>query len=155
MGQSQPSLSALDTPGDKAFNLLFRNPGQGHHWLTIKLVRTKSNRMGIRASIRIAVEDPGSVSRRIHRASSSGSGCGGNSLMQTIGSGRAARVARLEVDWPTGRVPTLIRGIPVERALEIVGGKEGYRSLDWTPIRRTAASLAKGDRVPAPTHPIR
>jgi len=37
MGQSQPSLRDIATPGDKAFNPLFQNLGQGHHWLTIKL----------------------------------------------------------------------------------------------------------------------
>ena len=30
-------------PGDRAHNVLFQNPGHGNHWLTIKLVGTRTN----------------------------------------------------------------------------------------------------------------
>ena len=40
-------------PGDRAHNLLFRNPGHGRHWLDVKLSGTRTNRAGIGA------EDPG------------------------------------------------------------------------------------------------
>ena len=35
------------TPGDRAHNLLFQNPGHGRHWLAAKLVGTKTNRAAI------------------------------------------------------------------------------------------------------------
>ena len=41
------------TPGDQAYNALFQNPGQGRHWLKVKLVGTKTNRAALGA------EDPG------------------------------------------------------------------------------------------------
>ena len=31
-------------PGDRAYNVLFQNPGHGNHWLKVKLVGTKTNR---------------------------------------------------------------------------------------------------------------
>ena len=34
-------------PGDRAKNLLFRNPGQGRHWVAVKLVGTRTNRAAI------------------------------------------------------------------------------------------------------------
>ncbi len=40
-------------PGDRAHNLLFRNPGQGRHWLAVKLVGTRTNRSAIGARIRV------------------------------------------------------------------------------------------------------
>ena len=40
-------------PGDRANNLLFRNPGQGRHWLAVKLVGTRTNRAAIGRGIRV------------------------------------------------------------------------------------------------------
>ncbi len=40
-------------PGDRAHNLLFRNPGQGRHWLAVKLVGTRTNRSAIGARLRV------------------------------------------------------------------------------------------------------
>ena len=37
------------TPGDKAHNALFNNPGHHRHWLTLRLVGTRSNRFGLGA----------------------------------------------------------------------------------------------------------
>ena len=34
-------------PGDRAHNVLFQNPGYGNHWLTIKLVGTRTNRAAL------------------------------------------------------------------------------------------------------------
>ena len=39
--------------GDKYHNLLFENPGQGNHWLTVKLVGKKTNRAAIGARIKV------------------------------------------------------------------------------------------------------
>ena len=38
--------------GDKYHNVLFQNPGQGNHWLTVKLVGKKTNRAAIGAGSR-------------------------------------------------------------------------------------------------------
>ena len=39
--------------GDRYHNLLFQNPGQGNHWLTMKLVGKKTNRAAIGARIKV------------------------------------------------------------------------------------------------------
>ena len=50
--------------GDKYHNVLFQNPGQGNHWLTVKLVGKKTNRAAIGARIKVvtagrqAADDP-------------------------------------------------------------------------------------------------
>ena len=77
--------------GDKYHNVLFQNPGQGNHWLTVKLVGKKTNRAAIGA--RIKVVTAGETPLTIHRHVSSGSSFGANPLQQTIGLAKADRVA--------------------------------------------------------------
>ena len=89
-------------PGDRSFNALFRNPGHGHRWVTLRLVGTRSNRSAIGARIRVDVRDPDGSTRSIHRLVSGGSSFGGNSLAQTIGLGDADR-DRIRHDPLAGR----------------------------------------------------
>ncbi len=124
------------TPGDLAHNVLFQNPGHGRHWINVKLVGTRSNRAAIGASVR--VDSPfasGGVTSR-YRVIGSGSSFGGNSLAPTIGLGPATSISTLEVYWPTSRLRQTFHNVPVDRAIEITEGSDGYRVLDWSPIVR-------------------
>ena len=89
--------------GDKYHNILFQNPGQGNHWLTVKLIGKKTNRPAIGA--RIKVVTAGEKPLTIHRHVSSGSSFGANPLEQTIGLARADRVAVLEIHGPRAGRP--------------------------------------------------
>ena len=117
------------TPGDKAHNVLFRNPGQGHHWLQVKLVGTKSNRSAIGAKVRAEVAGPGGVSQTIYRTVSGGSSFGGNSLVVSLGLGKATSVKTLTITWPTSKVVQTFHDVKGDRAIEIVEGGESYRTL--------------------------
>jgi FG-GAP-like repeat/ASPIC and UnbV len=117
--------------GDKYHNLLFQNPGQGNHWLTIRLVGTRTNRSAIGA--RIKVITAGERPSTIHRHVSSGSSFGGNALEQTIGLGRAGRVALLEIRWPTSGTTQVLRDLDSDQAIEVTEQAEGYRKLDSKP----------------------
>src|SRR5262249_44177833 len=75
--------------GDKSHNILFQNPGQGNHWLTVKLVGRKSNRPAIGA--RIKVVTAGDRPSTFYRHVSSGSSWGANPFQQTIGLAKADR----------------------------------------------------------------
>ncbi len=88
-------------PGDRAHNVLFENPGHGHHWLTVRLIGTRTNRAAIGARIRVdlATPDGGTASR--YRTITTGSSFGGNPLACTIGLGRSGAIRALEVSWPT------------------------------------------------------
>ncbi len=124
--------------GDRYHNILFRNPGRGHHWLTVKLIGRKTNRAAIGA--RIKVVTAGEAPMTIHRHISSGSSFGANPLRQTIGLGKAVRVARLEVDWPTSGTTQVFRDIDADRSIEINELDAGYRSSDVAPIRKAPGS---------------
>ncbi len=109
-------------PGDKARNVLCQNPGQGNHWLNVKLVGTGSNRaaIGVEAWAEIKAADGSLESRYCVIGNESSSGA--NSLDTTIGLGRAVSVTTLEVHWPTSRVRQTFHDVLADRAIEITEG---------------------------------
>jgi hypothetical protein len=122
------------TNGDKYHNILFQNPGHDNRWLTVKLVGKKTNRSAIGARIKAvtAAAEPLTV----HRHVSSGSSFGANPLQQTLGLGKADKVATLEIHWPTSGTTQVFHDIAVNQAIEITEFAESYRKLDWKPLPR-------------------
>lgn len=119
-------------PGDKYHNVLFANPGQGNHWLNVKLVGKTSNRNAIGA--RIKVVTAGEHPLTIHRHVSSGSSFGANPLEQLVGLGRSERVAELEIKWPTSGTTQVFRDVAVDMAIEITEFDTEYKELPYRPI---------------------
>ncbi len=122
------------TPGDKAGNLLFQNPGHGHHWLNVKLVGVTTNRSALGARITLQVREPDGTLTPRHRVVTSGSSFGGNPLATTIGLGTAREIASLTVTWPTSKTEQVFLDVPIDRAIEITEGVTPFRTLEWTPI---------------------
>jgi hypothetical protein len=120
--------------GDKYHNILFQNPGQKNHWLTVKLVGKKTNRAAFGA--RIKVMTGGEKPLTLYRHISSGSSFGGNALQQTIGLAQANRVARLEIQWPTSGTTQIFRDLAADQAIEVTEFADSFRSLDWKPLPR-------------------
>ena len=118
--------------GDKYHNILFQNPGQGNHWLTIKLTGKKTNRSAIGARIKVLIEEP--QPRAIHRLVSSGSSFGANALQQTIGLAGAKSVATLEVYWPASHTTQVFHGVAADQAISITEFDLAFRRLDWKPL---------------------
>jgi hypothetical protein len=121
-------------PGDRAHSVLFQNPGSGHHWLTIKLVGTRTNRAALGARIRVDLPGPDGTVVSRYRTITAGSSFGGNPLACTVGLGPARAISALEVSWPTSRTRQTFRDIPVDRSIEITEGRPGFRVLDAPPI---------------------
>jgi hypothetical protein len=128
-------------PGDKAHNALFENPGHGRRWLTLRLVGTRSNRAAIGARVRVVVSGPDGP-RSIHGVIGGGSSFGNNPLTPTIGLGRARAIDAVEIAWPDGGTRQVARGLPLDRAVVITEGEEGFRLLDRAPIPRPGAPTA-------------
>ncbi len=117
------------TPGDKAHNVLFQNPGQRHHWLQVKLIGTKSNRSAIGAKVQAEVARPGGVSQTIYRTVSGGSSFGGNSLVVSLGLGEATSVKTLTITWPiAARTVQTFHDVRGDRAIEVVEGAESFKA---------------------------
>jgi hypothetical protein len=110
-------------PGDGFSNSFYENPGFGNHWLAVRLVGVRSNHAAIGARIRVDVVEEGER-RSIYRDVSSGGSFGSNPLRQTIGLGRADRVERLEIFWPTSGLTQSFEDVKVDRLFRIVEGED-------------------------------
>ena len=114
-------------PGDRSWNLLFRNPGHGRHWLKVRLIGTRTNHAALGAKIRLDIESKDGRKRSIFRTVGNNSSSGGNSLVQSIGLLDASRVAELTVTWPVSRTTQTFRDLRCDQAIEITEGAASYR----------------------------
>ena len=100
---------------------LLRNENHsGNHWLSVKLVGTRSNRSAIGG--RIAVTAAGR--RQLREVLSGSSYISQSDLRQHFGLGTTSKVDQIEVHWPSG-------------AVERVGSVEANQFLT---VRKAAAS---------------
>ena len=120
--------------GDVFPNVLFENPGHGHHWITLHLEGQTANRSAIGARISITARMPDGRTRTLHRTVSTGGSFGASSLQQEIGLGDATRIDTLRITWPTTERPTqTFTDLDVDQTLRIVEG-EAPVPLDRPPI---------------------
>ena len=104
--------------GDVFHNALYRNPGHGNHWITLRLEGTTSNRSAIGARIELEFTEAGE-SRTVYATVSTGSSFGGSSLQQELGLGTTARVDRLSITWPTSKTVQNFYDLPVNKIYHI------------------------------------
>ncbi len=123
-------------PGDRAHNLLFRNPGSKSHWLRVKLVGTRTNRAALGARIKATIRDDGGAVRTIHRTVGQNSSFGGNSLVEHLGLGTSDHLAELVVTWPASGTVQAFHDLSADRTIEITEGRDEVRPL--RPARPTA-----------------
>lgn len=112
-----------DFPGDRAADCLYQNPGFRNNWLTLKLTGRQSNRSAIGAHIKAECVDSGSP-RAVYKWVNSGGSFGANPLRQQIGLGKARRITRLEIYWPTSDTIQEFFDVAVNQTIEIVEGQQ-------------------------------
>lgn len=120
--------------GDRFNDTLFENPGFGNHWVTFQLVGRQSNRSAIGARIRADIVANG-VPRAVYRQIGSGGSFGCNPLRQTIGIGKATRIERLEVYWPTSDITQVFHDVAADQAIRIDEGAEEYEPLQLSSFK--------------------
>jgi enediyne biosynthesis protein E4 len=98
--------------------LLRNDLPRGSHWLQVRLVGTRSNRLGIGSRIRL---DAGGM-RQVGWVRSGSSYCSANDLKAYFGLGHATRIDRMEVRWPNG-VTESVRDVPIDRFVTIREGQ--------------------------------
>ncbi|WP_049961317.1 FG-GAP-like repeat-containing protein [Pseudacidobacterium ailaaui] len=113
-------------PGDTYQPVLYRNPGHGNHWITLKLEGVQTNRAAFGARIALTFRDQGTV-RHVYRTVGYGSSFGGNPLRQHIGVGKAASIEKLEIFWPVSKTTQVFSHVAVDQAFHI---KEGRATMD-------------------------
>ena len=120
-------------PGDRFHNALFRNPGFGNHWIAIKLEGVESNRSAIGARIRLEFQE-GEKGRSLYRWVNSGGSFGANPLRQQIGLGKAKRLDRIQIDWPSGRTQSF-RDVEVNQFIRVKEDQKDYDRLSRNSFR--------------------
>jgi hypothetical protein len=98
--------------GDRFQNVLFQNPGNENHWLSLRLHGHDSNRAGAGARIAVTVVNSSDETRLIHRTVSSGGSFGGSSYRQSIGLGADVADVTLQIRWPSGTVQVFSNVVP-------------------------------------------
>jgi hypothetical protein len=114
--------------GDVAYSVLYRNPGHGNRWITLRLEGRRSSRSALGARIRVRLrtaEGP----RDIHAVVGSGGSFAGSSLQQEIGLGRATAIEAVEIAWPAPGSTQAFRDVEMDRAYAVVEGAPSLRPL--------------------------
>ncbi|MDG2207835.1 MAG: CRTAC1 family protein [Pirellulales bacterium] len=118
--------------GDKFHDVIFDNPGFGNHWIKVQLIGTQSNRSAIGARIHIVIKENGKQCS-IYKYVNSGGSFGANPLRQSIGLGKASKIVKLEVYWPTTDITQTFDSVPLDCVIEITEGLQNFKILDLTP----------------------
>ena len=115
-------------PGDPFGDVLFKNPGFGNHFLTIKLVGTESNRSAIGTRVHAVLKE-GESQRSIYTWVNSGGSFGANPLRCELGLGKSESVERLEVYWPKSDKTQVFHEIAADQFLVIREGAQQYEVI--------------------------
>jgi hypothetical protein len=113
--------------GSDEDNALYRNLTRGRHWLVVRLVGQRSNRMGLGARVTVQAKIDGRQ-RQLTRWMLPATGYGSqNEPIVHIGLGDADAIEALEVVWPSGVIDR-IESLSVDRAIKVVEG-HGVRTV--------------------------
>jgi hypothetical protein len=123
--------------GDRAADCLYENPGFGNSWIKIKLVGTKSNRSAIGARIRAEITED-NRSRNVYKWVNSGGSFGASPLRQELGLGKANKIDRLEIYWPTTNHRQSFVDVSVNQVIEITEGSTDFsvQQLEQTKFKK-------------------
>ena len=122
--------------GDKFNDALFENPGSNNNWIALKLVGTRTNRCAIGARIRLLVTEEGSSEpRAIYRHVNSGGSFGANPLRQTLGTGKAKVIDRLEIYWPTSDTTQHFENVATNQMLQITESSDKFEVVPLVSFR--------------------
>jgi hypothetical protein len=124
-------------PADKAWSVLYENPGNENGWLVLELEGVRSNRKALGARLELALETP-TGRGFLYRTVSGGGSFGGSPFRQEIGLGQATRVEWVQVTWPTTGVAQRVEGLQPGRHYRI---REGTREA--TELKRPAFALSR------------
>jgi hypothetical protein len=138
--------------GDVAPNILFANPGHGHHWLKLQLVGNRANRPGIGARLKLVVSGP-SGERVLHRTVGTGGSFGTNPLRQEIGLADARVIRSMEIRWPGSGTVQVLRELEPDRLYRVTEGRE---SPEVVPLRSCVLPLPRDheSHVPSGTNTV-
>lgn len=127
-------------PGDVFGNALFANPGHKNRFLKVKLVGTQSNRSAVGARLAVEFEEEAGRVRTIHRAVGAITSFGSLPLRQELGLGKASKIRRLEVFWPTSGIRQEFTDVPLDTCVRITEGEPELEIVELEPFELPRAA---------------
>jgi len=110
-GRMDAVVTVLNGPA-KIFHNTTRN---SNHWLLLKLIGTKSNRMALGAKVRLTTA--GGLAQYNHVTTSTGYACSSDSRVH-FGLGSSAAASEIEITWPSG-IRQVLRDVAGDRVVPI------------------------------------
>jgi hypothetical protein len=120
--------------GDAYANVVFENPGNANHWITLRLKGVKANRCAIGARIEVHVATP-SGERSMHVVAGTGGSFGSSTLQQEIGLGDAEKILYVGVRWPGSNTVQRVEGLPLDRVVAIEEGSPNFQVVPVKPFK--------------------
>lgn len=108
-------IDAVVTALDGQVKLFHNVTENGHHWILLRLVGTKSNRMGLGAQVRLTTDDGRTQWNQATTAV--GYACSSDPRVH-FGLGNSRGIRELEVVWPSG-IRQLLRDVKADQILTI------------------------------------
>jgi hypothetical protein len=115
--------------GDNYRDVLYKNPGHGNHWITLKLAGVRSNRAAIGSRIKVTVRTDAGL-RTIRKTVGSGGSFGASPLRQEIGLGQAKSIESIEVFWPATGETQVFEDAQIDRFYAIREDKPNLERLE-------------------------
>jgi hypothetical protein len=106
---------------DRAYSVLFENPGSTNRWISLELEGTKANRGAIGARVKVLAQTAAGP-RALYRTVGPGASFGSQTLRQEIGLGTATSVTSVEVRWPGSGLVQQFRGLKVNQRYRLREG---------------------------------
>jgi len=112
--------------------LLRCDSSDGHNWIKVRTIGTKSNRSGIGARLRCVTHAPDEPKphQQIDEVRSGGSYISQNDLRVHFGLGKAENVDVLEIRWPSGHIDTL-KDVKPNQLVYVKEGEGIVRSVSF------------------------
>jgi hypothetical protein len=96
----------------KYFHNISKNP---NHWILLKLIGSKSNRMGLGAQVRITAEDD---TKQYNEATTAVGYASASDSRVHFGIGASKLVREIEIRWPSG-IRQVLRNVPADQILQV------------------------------------
>jgi hypothetical protein len=104
--------------GDVYHNVLYLNPGNTNHWITIKLEGVQSNRAAIGARIAVKIQSA-SGEHIYYKTVGTGGSFGASPLRQEIGLGQAQSITSVEILWPRKGKTQVLTGLALDHFYKV------------------------------------
>lgn len=128
--------------GDAQKTILFSNPGNANHWITLRLEGVQSNRSAVGARIKVRANTKNGI-REIHRTVTTGSSFGSSTLQQEIGLEQATSIRSIEITWPVTGKTEVIENVAVDQIVKIREDNPNAVSLKLKKLNFEAPSKIK------------